>query len=71
VQLAAPGPVTALARVAPAAFLAVPAPLASARVLLFLEASVRGADVASVDVPAVLAISEAFHAVVQRALALV
>jgi hypothetical protein len=63
--------VPAVARVAPAAFLAVPVPLAAARVLLFLEAEVRGADVASLDASAVLATSEAFHAVVQRALALV
>lgn len=71
VELASPGSVPAVARVAPAAFLAVPVPRAAARVVLFLEAEVRGADVASVDVAAVLANSAAFHAVVQRALALV
>ena len=71
VQLAFPGAVPALARVAPAAFLAVPVPLAAARVLLLLEAGVRGADVSAVDVSAVLTASEAFHAVVQAALALV
>ncbi|MGO8968489.1 MAG: flagellar hook-length control protein FliK [Myxococcaceae bacterium] len=71
VQLAWPGPVSAVTRVAPAAFLAVPVPLAAARVLLLLEAGVRGADAAGVDAVAVLAASEAFRAVVQRALALV
>lgn len=70
-QLAFPGPVPAVIRAAPAAFLAVPVPLAAARVLLLLEAGVRGADVGAIDVPAVLATSAAFHAIVQAALALV
>jgi hypothetical protein len=71
VQLAAPGPVPALSRAAPGAFLAVPAPLAAARVLLFLDTGVRGAELGGLDAAAVLGQSEAFLAVVQSALALV
>jgi hypothetical protein len=71
VALATPGPLSALAKVAPAAYLAVPSPLAAARVLVLLDASVRGADVEGLDAVQVLAASEAFHAVIQRALALV
>ena len=70
-RLAGPGPLAALARVAPAAFLAVPSPLAAARVLVLLEPGVRGGDVEGLDTASVLASSAAFHAVVQRALALV
>jgi tetratricopeptide (TPR) repeat protein len=71
VELAMPGPLEALARVAPEAYAAVPAPLAAARVLVLLDPAVRGADVEGLDAVAVLAGSEGFAAVVQRALALV
>ena len=71
VKLAGPGPVEALNRVAAAAYTAVPAPLAAARVLVLLDGAVRGADVDGLDVAAVLAASAAFRAVVQRAVALV
>jgi tetratricopeptide (TPR) repeat protein len=71
VLLAGPGPLETLARVAPSAYLAVPSPLAAARVLVLLDASVRGADVEGLDAVQVLSGSAAFHAVVQRALALV
>ncbi|HMK71851.1 MAG TPA: flagellar hook-length control protein FliK, partial [Myxococcaceae bacterium] len=69
--LASPGPVEGLARVAAAAYTAVPAPLAAARVLVLLDGVVRGADVEGLDVASVLAASTAFRAVVQRAVALV
>jgi hypothetical protein len=71
VRLLTPGPLASVDRVAPAAFLAVPSPLAAARVLLLLDGSVRGADVEGLDVAQVLQGSRAFYAVVQRALALV
>jgi tetratricopeptide (TPR) repeat protein len=71
VGLASPGPVEAVARAAPEAYAAVRAPLAAARVLVLLDASVRGADVEGLDAVAVLAQSESYRALVQRALALV
>jgi tetratricopeptide (TPR) repeat protein len=71
VGLTVPGPVPAVARVAPEAYAAVRAPLAAARVLVLLEPAVRGADVEGLDVVAVLAGSESYRALVQRALTLV
>ena len=71
VRLLTPGPLASVDRVAPAAFLAVPSPLAAARVLLLLDGGVRGGDVEGLDVAQVLHGSRAFYSVVQRALALV
>ena len=69
--LSGPGPVQGLEAAAAAAFAAVPASLAAARVLAHLHEDVRGGDPAMVDMAQVLKASSAFRAIALQALLLV
>jgi tetratricopeptide (TPR) repeat protein len=70
-RLTAGGEGPALSEAAVRAFEAHPASLAACRVLAYLDDSVRGAELATVDVGRVLRSSAAFRAVAQRAVDLV